>query len=102
MPPGDVAPIIAMIVLTLGVSSVAILRGPLGKALARRLEGGAVLPDPATAARIEELLDRVGELEHQAGRLHELEERLDFAERLLAQTRSDPARLEAGRVEGTH
>ena len=34
--------------------------------------------------------------------MHELEERLDFAERLLAQGRAEPGRIEAGRIEGTH
>ena len=40
--------------------------------------------------RIAELEQRVAELEHEVGRMAELEERLDFAERLLA--RKEPAR----------
>jgi hypothetical protein len=45
--------------------------------------------------RLQELDSRVTELEIQQGRMLELEERLDFAERLLAQQR-DPSRLGAG------
>lgn len=101
MPPGDIAPVIAMVVLTFGVGAVIVLRGPLGKALARRLEGPAALLD-ASAQQLEDLHLRMAELESQVGRVHELEERLDFAERLLAKGRADPGRIEDGRLEGTH
>ncbi len=37
-----------------------------------------------------QLQGRVAELEQQVDRLHELEERLDFTERLLAQQREQP------------
>jgi len=40
--------------------------------------------------RVEELERRVGELEARQQRVAELEERLDFAERLLAQRRDAP------------
>jgi hypothetical protein len=42
------------------------------------------------AERVFLLEDRVAELEAQQARLQELEERLDFAERLLAQKREAP------------
>jgi hypothetical protein len=65
------------------VAAGVIFRGPLGKALARRLEGGAAQGDPdATMHALEEM----------RGRMAELEERVDFAERLLAQSR-EPGRL---------
>jgi hypothetical protein len=64
---------------------------PLARALARRLEGGG------SAAGLEGELDglrnRVDQLEQGQGRVAELEERLDFAERLLAQSR-EPDRLQ--------
>ena len=64
------------------VSSAIILRGPVGKALARRLEGGTAGPDSEQALmEVDELRERVVELE----------ERLDFAERLLAQGRQGAA-----------
>lgn len=87
MPPGDLAPVIATCVFFVAFASVLILRGPLGKALARRIEGTAASGD---------LERRVAGLERQAERVHELEERLDFAERLLAQERAESARLQSG------
>lgn len=101
MPPGDVAPVVAMSLLTISVAVVLVLRGPVGKAWARRIEGTAGQPD-ASAPAVMELQARVSELEEQVGRLHELEERLDFAERLLAQARVETGRLEAGRSERAH
>jgi hypothetical protein len=67
---------------------------PLVQALARRLDPhtGA---GPVVTRELGELQTRVQELEAQQGRVLELEDRLDFAERLLAQQR-DPARLQAG------
>jgi len=71
---------------------VLILRGPVGRALARRIEGTAGQSEGLSLAEADELRGRMSELEQQHSRLLELEERLDFAERLLAQPR-DPARL---------
>jgi hypothetical protein len=66
------------------VSAGVVFRGPLGQALARRLEGGESqkADQEATAHALEEMRTRMAELE----------ERVDFAERLLAQTR-EPDRL---------
>lgn len=61
--------------------------GPIGRALARRIEGRE--PGGTDLAGLE---SRLAELEQQARRTAELEERLDFAERMLAQGR-DAARL---------
>lgn len=64
-----------------------------------RLSGGVPPLPPlegrAGQERIEALEDRVEELLPLQQRVLELEERLDFAERVLGQ--SDAARLEAGR-----
>lgn len=68
--------------LMAGVTIAIVLRGPVGRALARRIEG-RYGPDESDAARVQELEQRVMELEHGQTRFAELEERLDFAERLL-------------------
>jgi prefoldin subunit 5 len=60
------------------------------RALARRLEGKGTA-SAALQAEVEELRARVHELEASQGRLFELEERLDFTERIL--TQKEPARL---------
>lgn len=66
--------LIAIIAVVSAVLFVKLLKGPLGHAIADRLRGTAP-PDPG-------LLD---ELEAVKTRLAEVEERLDFAERMLAQ-----------------
>lgn len=69
--------------LAIGASACALLFGPIGSALARRLGGH---PEPGDAhAEIEEMRAGVmAEVDHLRNRLAEVEERLDFAERLLA------------------
>jgi hypothetical protein len=90
IPAGDVAPIVITIVITVAVAGTAILRGPVGKGLARAMELGAGgSTPPENDARIQHLEQRVSELEATQGRLAELEERVDFAERLL--TRNEAA-----------
>ena len=81
MNPDDVAPLIAGI--TFFVCMVLIFRGAIGKAIARRIEGKAVA-DSALTDRLEELEHRLAEMEQDRARVGELEERLDFAERMLA------------------
>ena len=61
------------------------MRGPLGQAIARRLDGSA----PPSEAVPDQLM---GELDDVRGRLAELEERVDFSERLLAQQSRGPER----------
>ena len=69
--------------LAIGAAAVALLFGPIGSALARRIGGR---PEPGDAhAEIEEIGSRVtAEVDDLRNRLGEVEERLDFAERLLA------------------
>ena len=80
----DVIVILAIIV---AVVAVKLFRGPVGQAIADRLRGSAA-PDTA-------VLD---ELEALKGRLAEVEERLDFAERMLA--RAEQAERLPGRTDG--
>jgi len=56
------------------IGTTIVLRGPLGKAIARRLEEDTVAPPDEVFAELDELRARV----------LELEERVDFSERLLA------------------
>ncbi len=61
------------------------LTGPLGKALVRRLEGDSAHSDETTGQLL-------AELDELRGRMQELEERVDFSERLLAQQSQTPDR----------
>jgi hypothetical protein len=90
---------VVTVVITVAVAGTIILRGPLGRALARAIELGAGGGrSPEDEARVAQLEQRVADLEAGQTRLAELEERLDFAERLLV--RPDAAARVPGRVEG--
>jgi hypothetical protein len=83
----------AAVVLLLGVALIlAALIWPLIKAIARRIEGGSASAEVQT--ELEGLRERVRHLEGMQPRMTELEERVDFAERLLAQPQQ-PARVGA-------
>jgi hypothetical protein len=75
------------------LTAITIILGPLTWALARRL-GRKENPDSALRAEVEQLQVRLGEVDSLHARVLELEERVDFAERLLAQAQQ-PARLDA-------
>jgi hypothetical protein len=75
------------------IGSAVVTLGPVGKAIAGRISGRAnsgLLPEEA-----EEILSRLQEFEQVQSRLAELEERLDFTERLLAESKRQAERLEA-------
>ena len=65
------------------VGTVMTLRGPIGRALAARIEGRRP-PDHDRLAELEELRPRVLILEEGQTHLAELQERVEFAERVLA------------------
>ena len=70
--------------------TVGMLLWPLVRALARRLESGG--RNAQLEGELDALRDRLQHLEQSQARVGELEERVDFAERLLAQNR-EPDRL---------
>ncbi len=76
MDPGILVPI----TLFVSIAAVAILKGPIGKALAKRMGGRSV--DREVSEETEALHADVDELR---ARLSEVEERLDVTERMLAQ-----------------
>jgi F0F1-type ATP synthase membrane subunit b/b' len=67
-----------IIAVALAIGLVKIFTGPIGAALAERIRGAAAPADDHGLA---------AEVDNLRGRLAEVEERLDFAERLLAQAR---------------
>jgi hypothetical protein len=82
--------------LAVAVGAIAVFFGPIGSAVARRIDGSKHQRS-TTDQPIGELQRRIEQLEADRVRLAELEERLDFAERVLAQS-EQPARL-PGRVD---
>ncbi len=77
--------ILAIILIFGGGSAIALSFSPVGRAIADRIRGrgAAAAADPAVYEELDQLRQD----------LTELQERVDFAERLLAQTR------EAGQLE---
>jgi hypothetical protein len=76
--------ILALILIFGGGTAVALSFSPVGRALAARIRGDSqpASPDPELRAEVDLLRQDVVELQ----------ERLDFTERMLSQ-RADPARL---------
>ncbi len=69
------------IALFFSIAAILILRGPLGKALGERIGRGGRGEDSVEATALK------AEMEELRYRLTELEERVDFSERMLAQRR---------------
>jgi hypothetical protein len=83
--PEWIAPFLAVMLLIV-VSGALLL--PLVRAWARRIEGRGA--DADLHADVAHLRERVAELEASDTHMAELEERLDFAERMLAQRNDAP------------
>lgn len=77
--------------LSVGFGSLGFFFGPVGKALGRWIESWGRRRD--TGPELLEIEARLAELEASCVRLQELEERLDFAERVLTR-QGQPRRLE--------
>jgi len=83
---------VGAVVLLLGIGLIlAGLLAPLIRAFARRIEGAAASAE--IQAEVEALRERVRLLEEMPPRMAELEERVDFTERIVAQGR-EPDRLQ--------
>jgi hypothetical protein len=87
MDPDAIMAISIVAIIVLGI-----ILFPLLRALARRIEGKT---GGAGQEELEDLRARIMALEEQVVRMPELEERVDFAERLLAKAR-DVERLKEG------
>ena len=88
MPPPWVTlppPVVLLMGLALVAGVVAIF-WPLIRAIGRRIESKG-RHDPALMDELEQLRHRLSDVEAMQSRIAELEERVDFAERLLAQKR---------------
>ncbi len=91
--------------LGIGAFSWLLLRGPVGKAIAGMLEGGTE-SGPDDQDRLAELEHRFAELEQRGltsgeveqayARLAEMEDRVEFAERMLTQQRESLDQLPRG------
>ena len=71
-------PELPLSILFMSIAAIFVLRGPLGRAIGERIAGQR---DPVNDREVQELRGEVEELRHS---LTEVQERLDFAERILA------------------
>jgi len=83
-----ISPVFILIPIA-GLIAITIILWPIMRAFARRLEGKGNV-DSALRAEVEQLHHRLAEMDSLQSRLLELEERVDFTERLLAQTHEAP------------
>ena len=86
-PPGSV-----LWIIIAALTAAVVILWPIMRAFARRLEGKGS-GDPALRSDVDHLHARLGEIDALQTRVAELEERVDFTERLLAQSR-EPDRLQ--------
>jgi hypothetical protein len=84
-----------LLIIIAALTATVIILWPLMRAFGRRLEGRPT--DAVLRAEVDQLHARVGDVDALQARILELEERVDFAERLLAQT---PAQKGTLRGEG--
>ena len=91
----DGGPPIVLLIVIAALAATVIVLWPIMRALGRRLEGKAGA-DPALRGEVEQLQLKLGEVEALQTRVAELEERVDFTERLLAQSHDASARALRG------
>ena len=94
----DGGPPIVLLMVIAALTATVIILWPLMRAFGRRLEGKGG-GDPALRAEVEQLQVRLGEVDTLHHRLAELEERVDFTERLLAQSHDPQARVLRGEAQ---
>jgi hypothetical protein len=81
----DGGPPTVLLIVIAALTAMTIILWPIMRAFARRLEGKGNV-DSGIHAEIEQLHTRLAEMDSLQSRLLELEERVDFAERLLSQS----------------
>lgn len=87
------------VIIPVGFAVSAVVLGIRRHFAMRRLGRGGPTTGEVESMRVEDLEARILDLELGAARVVELEERLDFAERLLAQHRADSAGRALARPE---
>ena len=87
----DGGPPTVLLIAIAALTAITIILWPIMRAFGRRLEGKGNV-DSVLRAEVEQLHTRLAEMDSLHARVLELEERVDFTERLLAQAQQ-PARL---------
>ena len=80
--------------VSIAITSAGIFFGPIGKAVGRRIAGAGASAGQVTGetrVELDDLAGRMHDLEAECARLADVEARLEFAERMLAQHRAPAA-----------
>jgi uncharacterized protein involved in exopolysaccharide biosynthesis len=88
----DGGPPTIVFIVVAALTAATIILWPIMRAFGRRLEGKGN-GDQALRAEVDQLHARLSDVDALHARVLELEERIDFAERLLAQTHSQKGAL---------
>jgi hypothetical protein len=91
----DGGPPIVLLIVVAALAATVIILWPIMRAFGRRLEGKGAA-DPALRGDVEQLQMRLAEVDTLHARITELEERVDFTERLLAQAHEPQGRALRG------
>jgi hypothetical protein len=91
----DTGPKMVLFIVIAALIATTIILTPLVRAFARRLEGKGG-GDAVLRAEVERLRSHITEVDLLQSRVAELEERVDFTERLLAQTHDASGRMIRG------
>jgi hypothetical protein len=94
----DGGPPIVLLIVIAALTAAVIILWPIMRAFGRRLEGKGG-GDPALKAEVEQLHMKLGEVDTLNTRVAELEERVDFTERLLAQAHEAQGRVLRGETQ---
>ncbi len=86
----DVLKLFGMMLAIGGAGSLVYVVVALANAVVRRLDAGRSAATASLETEMSDLRARLDDADSTRGRIAELEERLDFAERLLAQQREVP------------
>ena len=95
---GEEVFLLTMLALVSGVLLLGVIMGPIGRAIGRRIEGRSLTEADLHAIR-DDVQAGTAEVADLRREVVELQERVDFAERVLAAPR-DPSALNAGASRG--
>jgi hypothetical protein len=88
-------PPVVLLIVVAALAATVIILWPIMRAFGRRLEGKGHT-DPGLKAEVEHIQAQLGEVDALQARVLELEERVDFAERLLSQAHDPQKSLSRG------
>ena len=94
----DGGPPVVLLIVIAALAATVIILWPIMRAFGRRMEGKGSA-DRALRGEVDQLQMRLAEVDNLHARITELEERVDFTERLLAQAHDPQGRALRGETQ---